>query len=132
ERAQQALAFLRMLIDTGLSPAWTTAADEEVTRRAFGNGEAIFLRSWPYAADLFELPDSRVRGKVGIARLPRHAGGEAGWGATGGAHLAVTRATRHPEAAVALARFLTGERAQRAMTETGASKPPRVALDPAP
>jgi multiple sugar transport system substrate-binding protein len=105
-----------------------TAADEESTRRACGNGDALFLRSWPYAADLFELPDSAVRGKVGIARLPRHAGGEVGWGSTGGSHLAVTRGTRHPQAAVALARFLTGERAQRAMTETGATKPTRVGL----
>jgi len=128
ERAEQALAFLRMLITTGLSPAWVTAADEESTRRAFGNGEAIFLRSWPYAADLFELPGSLVRGKVGIARLPRHATGQAGWGSTGGAHLAVSRGTRHPDAAAALARFLTGERAQRAMTESGATKPTRPAL----
>jgi trehalose/maltose transport system substrate-binding protein len=132
ERAQYALSFLRMLIDTGLSPAWVTAGDEEVTRRAFGNGDAIFLRSWPYAADLFELPDSRVRGKVGIARLPRHDRGEAGWGSTGGAHLAVSRGTRHPEAAVALARFLTGERAQRAMTGSGATKPTIMALYRAP
>ena len=128
ERAEEVLAFLRRLIETGLSPAWVTAADEEITRRAFGNGEAIFLRSWPYAADLFELPDSPVRGKVGIARLPRHASGREGWGSTGGAHLGVSRGTRPPAEAVALARFLTGERAQRAMTETGAVKPTLPAL----
>ena len=132
-RAAAALGELRGLIATGLSPAWTTAADEESTRRAFGKGDALFLRSWPYAADLFELPDSAVRGKVGIARLPRMAGGRAGWGSTGGSHLAVTRGTRHPAEAVALVRFLTGERAQRAMTESGATKPTREALyrDPA-
>jgi multiple sugar transport system substrate-binding protein len=127
-RAVVALAFMRRLIEEGLSPAWVTAADEEITRRAFGQGEAVFLRSWPYAADLFELPDSPVRGKVGLAPLPRHASGARGPGATGGAHLAVSRGTRHPEAAVALARFLTSERAQRAMAETGAVKPTRPAL----
>jgi multiple sugar transport system substrate-binding protein len=128
ERAVAALAFMRRLIDEGLSPAWVTAADEEITRRAFGQGEAVFLRSWPYAADLFELPDSPVRGKVGLAPLPRHASGARGPGSTGGAHLAVSRGTRHPEAAVALARFLTSARAQRAMAETGAVKPTRPAL----
>jgi len=133
ERAEAALRFLRGLIAEGLSPAWTTAADEEITRRAFGQGEAIFLRSWPYAADLFELRDSPVRGKVGLAPLPRHATGTAGAGSTGGAHLAVARATRHPEAALVLARFLTSERAQRVMAESGAVKPTRPALyhDPA-
>ena len=133
ERAEAALRFLRRLIAEGLSPPWTTAADEEITRRAFGQGEAIFLRSWPYAADLFELPDSPVRGKVGLAPLPRHATGTAGAGSTGGAHLAVARGTRHPEAAITLARFLTSERAQRVMAESGAVKPTRPALyrDPA-
>ena len=57
----------------GISPRWVTAADEELGRRAFGDGRAIFYRGWPYALDLFELPDSPVRGKVGIAPLPRHA-----------------------------------------------------------
>ena len=132
-RAAAALAAMREWIASGLSPAWTTAADEESTRRAFGKGDALFLRSWPYAADLFELPDSAVRGKVGIARLPRLPGGQAGWGSTGGSHLAVTRGTRHPAEAEALVRFLSGERAQRAMTESGATKPTREALyrDPA-
>jgi multiple sugar transport system substrate-binding protein len=132
-RAAAALGFLRGLIDQGLSPSWVTAADEEITRRAFGQGEAVFLRSWPYAADLFELPDSPVRGKVGLAPLPRHDPGTPAPGSSGGSHLAVTRATRHREAAVALVRFLAGEPAQRAMAETGAVKPSRPALyrDPA-
>jgi multiple sugar transport system substrate-binding protein len=132
-RAAAALAFLRGLIVQGLSPAWVTAADEEVTRRAFGKGEAVFLRSWPYAADLFELPDSPVRGKVGLGPLPRHDAGTPAPGSTGGSHLAVSRATRHPEAALALVRFLTSERAQRVLAETGAVKPSRPALyrDPA-
>ena len=133
ERATAALTFLRGLIDEGLSPGWVTAADEEVTRRAFGQGEAVFLRSWPYAADLFELPESRVRGKVGLAPLPRRDRATPAPGSTGGSHLAVTRATAHREAAVALVRFLAGEPAQRALAETGAVKPSRPALyrDPA-
>jgi len=128
ERAAEVLAFLRMLIETGVSPSWVTAADEELTRRPFGNGRAIFLRSWPYAMGLFELPDSPVRGKVGIAPLPRHARGSQGMGATGGAHVGIQRHTRHPDAALALARFLTGEHAQKAMTSGVALNPTRMNL----
>jgi multiple sugar transport system substrate-binding protein len=127
ERAAGALAFLRRLIETGVSPAWTTAADEELSRRAFGAGEAIFLRNWPYAQDLFEAPDSPVRGKVGIAPLPRHGSGPRGAGSTGGAHLGVSRRTRHPDLAVELARFLTSERAQKQMA-LAALSPTRTAL----
>ena len=133
ERARESLAFLRGLIESGISPAWVTAADEELTRRPFGDGRAIFLRSWPYALDLFELPDSRVRGKVGVAALPRLAHGPVGAASTGGAHLAVSARTRHPALAVELVRFLTSEMAQRAMTEGAALRPSRPALyhDPA-
>ena len=128
ERARESLAFLRGLIESGVSPGWVTAADEELTRRPFGDGRAIFLRSWPYALDLFELPDSRVRGKVGVAPLPRLRHGPVGAGSTGGAHLAVSARTRHPALAVELARFLTSESAQRAMTAGAALRPSRPAL----
>jgi multiple sugar transport system substrate-binding protein len=131
-RAAQALGFMRGLIDRGVSPPWTTAADEELTRRAFGKGEAVFLRNWPYALDLLEAPDSPVRGRVGIAPLPRHAGGLHGAGATGGAHLAIHRGTRHPDLALDLVRALTSDAAQRLMVTGAALYPTRVALYRAP
>ena len=69
-----------------------------------------------------------MRGKVGIAPLPRLAHGPRGAGSTGGAHLGVYRGTRHPEAAVALVRFLAGEAAQRVMAAGAALTPSRMAL----
>ncbi len=128
DRAEEVLAFLRALIESGASPPWVTAADEELTRRAFQDGRAVFLRNWPYAMDLFEQPGSPVRGKVGIASLPRHAHGARGVGSTGGAHLGVYRGTRHPQAAAALVRFLAGDAAERAMAAGAALSPSRMAL----
>ncbi|MGH7334584.1 MAG: extracellular solute-binding protein, partial [Candidatus Rokuibacteriota bacterium] len=127
-RAEEVLAFMRALIRTGLSPPWVTAADEELGRRVFGDGQAIFYRGWPYALDLFELPDSLVRGKVGIAPLPRHAHGTLSPGSTGGSHLGVYRHTPHPDAAVSLARFLTSEAAQRKIAASAALWPSRMRL----
>jgi multiple sugar transport system substrate-binding protein len=127
-RAADALRFLRRLIETGVSPAWTTAADEELSRRAFGDGHAIFLRNWPYALDLFHGKDSAVRDKVALAPLPGRARGERGFGSTGGAHLGVSRRSRHPDLAVALARHLTTESAQRAIALGAALSPTRQAL----
>ena len=126
--APRAVLALRGLIARGVSPAWVTAADEELTRRAFQDGRAIFLRNWPYAMDLFQLPDSPVRGRVGIASLPRLAPDAVGAGASGGAHLGIYRGTRHREAAVALVRFLTSEAAERAMVADAALSPSRMAL----
>jgi multiple sugar transport system substrate-binding protein len=126
-RAAEALAYLRRLIETGASPRWVTAADEELTRRAFGDGHAIFLRNWPYVLDLLESADSPVRGRVGIAPLPGRTTATSGAGATGGSHLGVSRRTAHPETAIALARFMTSERAQRALL-AGTLYPTRMNL----
>jgi multiple sugar transport system substrate-binding protein len=125
-RAAEALAVLRGFIERGVSPRWVTGADEELTRRAFGDGRAIFLRNWPYALDLFEAAGSAVQGRVDLAPLPGPTPGS-GAGSTGGSHLGISRRTAHPEEAVALARFLTSERAQRAML-AGTLYPTRMAL----
>ena len=132
DRAEEALAFMRNLIVSGVSPPWVTAADEELTRRAFQDGHAIFLRNWPYVMDLVEQPGSPVRGKVGIASLPRHAHGTRGAGSTGGAHLGVYARTRHPDAAALLVRFLAGQAAEHAMAAGAALSPSRMALYHAP
>jgi multiple sugar transport system substrate-binding protein len=127
-RAEEVLAFLRGLIESGISPSWVTAADEELSRRAFGDGRAVFLRNWPYALDLFDAAGSPVRGKVGIAPLPRHARGTRGAGSTGGAHLGVHWRTPHPEAAVQLVRFLAAPAAQWRMAAGVALNPTIMAL----
>ena len=126
-RAEAALGRLRGWIDRGISPRWVSAADEELTRRPFGDGRAIFLRNWFYAMDLFDDPGSAVRGKVGIAPLPRAAAGVAAPGSTGGSLLGVSRTTRNPEAAITFARFLAGEEAQRVLAG-GSVLPTRMAL----
>jgi multiple sugar transport system substrate-binding protein len=131
-RAATALGRLRGWIDHGISPRWVSAADEELTRRAFGDGRAIFLRNWFYAMDLFNEPGAPMRGKVGIAPLPALFAGAPAPGSTGGSLLGVSRTSRHPEAAITLARFLAGEEAQRVLAG-GSVLPTRMALyhDPA-
>jgi trehalose/maltose transport system substrate-binding protein len=88
----------------------------------------VFMRNWPYAWALVNSADSPVRGKVGIARLPR--GGEAGTHASalGGGGLAVSRYSRVPELAVDLARYLTARQEQVRRAKEGAFNPTRVAL----
>jgi multiple sugar transport system substrate-binding protein len=121
DMAAQALASRRSLLTSGVSPRLVTGADEELTRREFGAGHAIFLRNWPYAARLFEMPGSPVKDRVGIAPLP-------GPGALGGAHLGINRATRHPDAAWRLVEFLTRAQAQRAIGDAVGLHPTRPAL----
>ena len=132
-RAEAVLAFMRGLITRGVSPPWTTAADEELTRRAFGRGEAVFLRNWPYALDLLEqrrLAGAGPRGHraacraIGTARAGRARRAARIWPSTGARGI--------PTLALELVRALTSESAQRLMVTGAALYPTRVALYHAP
>ncbi|MBI2875548.1 MAG: ABC transporter substrate-binding protein [Candidatus Tectomicrobia bacterium] len=126
--AEEALAFMRDLIDRyQITPDFVTTATEEPTRHIFGNGQAVFLRNWPYAWNLFQREGSKVKGQVGIAPLP---GFQAGQGAAtlGGWQLGINRFSEHPEEAGRLIQFLTSEEAQRSLALQVGYKPTRMAL----
>ena len=124
---REALAALRRLITSGVSPELVTTASEEPARRIFGQGRALFLRNWPYAWTLFQQADSPVAGKVGIAPLPHFQGHESA-AALGGWQLAVNARSRQPEAAQRLVAFLTSADAQEALVLAYGLYPTRRAL----
>jgi multiple sugar transport system substrate-binding protein len=126
-QARMALGFMRSLIVQGVSSPMVTTADEETTRRVFGEGRAIFLRNWPYAWNLFEKEGSKVRGKVGISPLPSFAGFHPA-STLGGWQLGVNRYSRYPKEGEALIRFLTSRNIQRWMAIEIGYKPTRKSL----
>lgn len=109
-----------------ISPPAVLDYQEEDARAHFEAGNALFMRNWPYAWRLANEPESAVSGKVGVTVLPQGDSG-APSGALGGWQLAVTQATRYPDLAADLVRFLTSEPEQRRRTEYG-YLPTRTAL----
>jgi len=105
--ARHALAFMYDAIHRdGIVPAAVLAWQEEQTRFAFQNGDAAFMRNWPYAAALLARPgESRVAGRFAIAPMPSATARSAA--ALGGAHLAINARTSQPDAAWDLVRYLT-------------------------
>ncbi|HVQ12019.1 MAG TPA: extracellular solute-binding protein, partial [Vicinamibacterales bacterium] len=76
-RAVDALTFMRdsIYVDQ-VVPASVLTWQEEQTRLAFQNGQAVFMRNWPYAYALLQDPEqSRVAGRFGIAPMPAATGG---------------------------------------------------------
>src|SRR5262249_55975437 len=72
ERALRAVEFMRTAYRGGFyAPGFDTMKLDDA-RQTFQSGQAVFLRSWPYAyrqmngAD----PTSQVVGKIGVAPLP--------------------------------------------------------------
>lgn len=91
----------------GVVPPSVLTWHEEESRFAFQNGEAAFMRNWPYPVPLMQdSAESRVAGRFSVAPLPAGPGGRP-TSAIGGAQLAINRRTEHPEAAWAVINYLT-------------------------
>lgn len=111
--AIQAVNFLKGTIDQGIAPPGVTTYVEEDTRRIFQNGEAAFLRNWPYAWPLFNAEGSPVRGKVGILPLLPADSGKRGGSCLGGWGLGIAKSSKHPKEALEAIRYLTSVEAQK-------------------
>jgi multiple sugar transport system substrate-binding protein len=107
EAAVRALTFMRDAVyGRRYVPEAALTWHEEETRFAFQNGQAAFMRNWPYAYSLLKGADSRVTDRFSIAPMPAGQGGEP-TAALGGGQLAINANTRHPEAAWAVIEYLT-------------------------
>jgi ABC-type glycerol-3-phosphate transport system substrate-binding protein len=112
----------------GIVPRGVLTWQEEQTRFAFQNGQAAFMRNWPYAFPLMQdTAQSRVAGKYAVAPMPSGPNGEH-TAAVGGAQLAINRRTEHPEAAWALINFLTQPEQMRERARVVGQFPTRSAV----
>ncbi len=111
---ENALNFMHELIyKYKISPPNTfTEMKEEEVRQAFQRGNALFERNWPYAWKLHESDDSPVKGKVGIAPLPRFAGGESA-STLGGWHIGISKYSDKKEEAWKLIQFIESYETQK-------------------
>ncbi len=104
-RAAEVLAAAASWVGAIAPPGVLSYAEEEA-RGVFQSGNAVFMRNWPYAWPLLNGDDSPVRGRVGVAPLPRGA-------VLGGEQLAVSAYSRSGEAAVSLVRYLASPQEQK-------------------
>lgn len=101
---------------------------EEETRLAFQNGEAAFMRNWPYAHGLMQdSAGSRVAGKYAVTAMPAAPQGSP-TAALGGTQLAINRNSEHPEAAWKVIEYLTRPEHMLERAEVVGQFPTRLAL----
>lgn len=129
--AVRALQFMVDLIyKENVSPRAVTTYMEEEARRVFQNGQAVFMRNWPYAWSLLnDRKESKVAGKVGVAPLP--AGPARRSAATlGGWMLGINKnaTPEEKEAAKKLIKFLTSYDEQLYKAVNAGQNPTREAV----
>lgn len=101
---------------------------EEEVRFAFQNGEAAFMRNWPYPYGLLQdSSSSRAAGKFAVAPMPAAEGGRP-TATLGGAQLAINRNTEHPEAAWAVIEYLTRPEQMLERAEVVGQFPSRIGV----
>ena len=68
-------AMRAALVEQEIVPLSALTWHEEETRFAFQNGEALFMRNWPYAFPLMQDPNkSRVAGRFAVTTMPARPG----------------------------------------------------------
>jgi multiple sugar transport system substrate-binding protein len=107
DRAVAALTSMRDSIYADqFVPALVLTWQEEQARLAFQNGQAVFMRNWPYAYGLLQdQAQSRVAGRFGIAPMPAASGGLP-TAALGGSVLAINANSGDSDAAYQLIEYL--------------------------
>ncbi|MBI4656588.1 MAG: ABC transporter substrate-binding protein [Elusimicrobia bacterium] len=113
----EALKFMTDLIHkTKISPPNTfTEMKEEEVRMFFQQGNALFERNWPYAWGLHSQEGSPVKGRVGIAPLPRFKKGKS-VSTLGGWHIAISKYSDRKEDAWKFVKFIVSKETQKLLS----------------
>ena len=111
-----------------IAPTGVLNYAEEEARGVFQSGKAAFMRNWPYAWSLGNGADSPIKGKIGVAPLPK--GGADGKNAAtlGGWQLAVSKYSKNPDAAADLVMYMTSAEVQKDRAIKGSYNPTIASL----
>jgi len=131
--AIRALGFMVNAVNVDrIVPQAALTWQEEQARFAFQNGDAAFMRNWPYAWTLLQDKSrSRVARRFAVAAFPKGDGGRPA-AALGGAQLAVNARAAHPALAFELVAFLTAPEQMIERGRLAAQLPPRRSLYESP
>jgi len=104
-KAVEALELAKSWVST-IAPQGVLSYQEEEARGVWQQGNAVFMRNWPYAYQLGNSEDSQVKGKFDVAPLPVGPSGDRSAATLGGWNLAVSKYSRNREAAIELVLYL--------------------------
>jgi trehalose/maltose transport system substrate-binding protein len=110
-----------------ITPHGVTTYQEDQTEHAFDNGDAAFARNWPYQYGIGAGAGSKVAGKFSVTVLPHGASGKS-VGTVGGWQLAVSKYSKHKDAAIELVRYMTSPAVEKFDAITNSNVPTIVSV----
>ena len=110
-----------------ITPRGVTSYQEDQTEHAFDNGDAAFARNWPYQYGIGAGPTSKVKGKFNVTVLPHGTSGKS-VGTVGGWQLAVSKYSKHKDAAIELVRYMTSPAVEKFDALTNSNVPTIVSV----
>ena len=113
-----------------VTPRGVTSYQEDQTEHAFDSGDAAFARNWPYQYGIGATAGSAVKGKFSVTPLPHGANG-ASVATVGGWQLAVSKYSKHKDAAIEFVRYMTSKPVEKfdAITNSNVPTIPSLAKD---
>jgi multiple sugar transport system substrate-binding protein len=114
-----------------VSPLSMAESRTDDSRKVLQAGNAVFGLNWAYAWAHFQgsSPDpTKVKGNIGVARLPTFEGGRPSSNCQGGWQWGVSAFSKNKEAAFKLARFMSSVDSGRELAIKGGFLPVRKAL----
>jgi trehalose/maltose transport system substrate-binding protein len=112
-KAAEAIEMVKGWVNT-ISPPGVLTYGEEESRGVWQQGNAVFMRNWPYAYSLGNDASSPIKGKFEVTTLPAGTADGARSAATlGGWNLAVSNYSKNKDAAIKLVRFLSSPEMQK-------------------
>lgn len=115
------------IVNGGISSPDVLTFAEDDSMLAFRDGNALFMRNWPYAYKQLNSEGSMVNGKVGVCQIPagdtnvkRTSGTLGGWNYT------INRNSKYPDESWRLIKWLTSYEMQVMDNKTGGNPPTRT------
>lgn len=114
-----------------ITPPSVVEMNNEQARMVFQNGNALFMRNWPYAWAPSQRAESPLKGKVGVMSMLAGPA-SSGQGVHGGWYLGVSKHAKNPALAADLVLHMTSrdEQLQRALFHSQNPTRPALYADP--
>jgi len=131
EAAVKALKLWKDFVDAGVAKKNIAEVATDDTRKEFQAGNVVVAVHWSYAWGQFQGPESAVKDKVGVVKLPAVAGGEP-VSCLGGWEWGVSAYSKNATEAANFVQFLSSPKISKFMAVNAALLPqfPEVYTDP--